>query len=258
MNAEEFKTALASRAFRSELHHLLWVSPFTNRGVRDEGWHCREHALIVGVLALLHGFSAVAIHGKAEFVMGPTGGVPPGCIRQDPHTWVRIDGVGSCDLSVRLNSMPSGLVWADWQDSYLLGSKFVPNDSTFYSALGDRMKHENACALASHQPDARAAHYLQIQGEHIGLQQIENSMKWCNSPMTDRLKNMYPTRSDIYAKAILHLDEILCGKGQSVIHIPQMAAWGAISKQPGNGRLELFARIPASMGILGAANAGSS
>jgi|GEM_PF-3170234 len=243
MNAEEFKTALASSAFRSELHHLLWVPPFTNRGLRDEGWHCREHALIVGVLALLRGFSAVAIHGKAEFIMGPTGGVHPGSIRQDPHTWIRIDGVGSCDLSVRLNTMPPGLLWPDWQDSYLLGSKFVPADSTLYTSLSDPAKHENACALVTHQENVRAAHYLQIRGEQLGVQQIENARKWCNSPLTDRLKKLYPTRSDVYAKAILHLDEILSGAGSSVIQLPQMAAWGVITKKAGNGRLELVNRL---------------
>lgn len=245
MNAEEFKVALAAAPFRYELHHLLWVPPFTHRGLRDEGWHCREHALIVGALAMLHGFSAAAIHGAAMFIVGASGGVNPVGVRQDPHMWVRIDGVGSCDLSVRLNTMPLGSIWADWQNSYLLGSKFLPNDSAVYTSLTDPSKHEHVCAVSSHQSDARAAHYLQISGEQLGLQQVENAKKWCNSPLTVRLKNLYPTRSDIYAKAILHLDEILNGTGKSVAHLPQMAAWGAVGKRPGNGRLELTARIRA-------------
>ena len=243
MNSDEFKVALASQPFRNELHHLLWTDPFMNRGLRDEGWNCREHALFVGVLALLCGFTAVVIHGSAEFIMGPTGGVNPGSIKQDPHTWVRIDSVGSCDLSVRLNTMPTGLTWHGWQESYLLGSIFLPPASTDYTSLVDPIKHQNVSALATHQRDKRAAHYLQKAGEQIDLSQIENIRKWCNSPLTDRLKKLYPTRSDIYAKAILHLDDILRGKGQTITGLPQMVAWGAIGKRPGNGRVELMARI---------------
>lgn len=191
----------------------------------------------------MNGFQAAVIHGRAEFCAGPTGNSVPTVISQDPHWWVRVDGIGSCDLSVRLDNFPAGVRWDGWEDSFLLGGKFTPADSTTFTSVSDPLKHSQLCTLATHETAKRSAHYLQRSGEYLGLQQVENARKWCNSPLTDRLKNLYPMRADIYAKAILHLDEILNGVGRSVTALPQMVAWGAIAKRPGNGRVELVGRL---------------
>lgn len=244
MSPDEFKNAISTEQFRRELHHLLWIEPSTKNEL-DMGWSCREHALFVGVLALLQGFPVVLVHGHAAFIQGSIGDIPPGGITQDPHTWLRIDGVGTCDLSVRLNTMPGQVAWKDWRESYLLASVFVPSKSTAFMGVSDPLKFEALFAEATHQKGERAAVYLNKTAEHLGIEHIENARRWCNSPLTDRLKKWYPTRSDIYAKAILHLNEILCSRGQSIIDLPQIAAWGAIGKRPGNGRLELVARLQA-------------
>lgn len=244
MTPDEFKAAIAEAPFRRELHHLLWEKPFVNKeGQRDFGWTCREHALFIGALAMLHGFQAAVVHGRAEFCVGPTANSVATGISQDPHWWTRIVDIGSCDLSVRLDSLPGGVSWDGWDESFLLGGKFTPADSTSFTSVSDPIKHEQICAIATHATGKRAANYLQRSIEPLGLQQIENARKWCNSPLTDRLKKLYPTRTDIYAKAILHLDEILNGVGKSVTALSQMAAWGAIAKRPGNGRVELAGRF---------------
>lgn len=243
MNPDEFKAAISSVVFRSELHHLLWIDPSVNRGDRDLGWSCREHALFVGMLAALQGFGAVFIHGRAQYIQGKVGDCSPGGVTQEPHSWVRIDGLGSFDLSVRLNTMPSKVKWEGWENSFLVGGKFKPDESTTFASVSEIAKFKLLCATATYEVDRRSAIYLQERGEQLGREQVENARKWCNSPLTEQLKRWHPTRSDIYAKAILHLDEILNGSGHSLTGQPQMSAWGQIGKRPGNGRLELVNRL---------------
>jgi hypothetical protein len=243
MTTEEFINAISSESFRREINHILWLSPITNKGKLDAGWSCREHALFLGVLSMLHGIPSYAIHGKATFVVGPHTGRPPVGISQDRHTWVRIEGVGSCDLSVRLDKFSGTATWTDWPSSYLLGSKFLPPDTTHFVAVSDENRYEQMIALSTHSESTKSAVYLQLHAERIGLEHVENMRKWCNSPLTDRLKTAFPARTDVYAKAVLHLEDFLQGRGSSVAELHQMNAWAQILKRPGNARTELLDRL---------------
>jgi hypothetical protein len=120
--------------------------------------------------------------------------------------------------------------------------------STNYLMTSDHHKYQNAFNQATHASGLRYAIYGQQQNEPLGLDQIKDSRGWCHSPLTFKLKKLHPARSDIYAKAILHLDEILRGEGQSIRALPQLTAWGKIASRVGNGRVELRSRLASLIG----------
>src|SRR5262245_59413184 len=93
---------LSTPEFLDELHHLLWTEPHENRGQWDEGWSCRNHALIAGaVVSVVHGRCAI-VYGEATFVHGPVGDCPPIGMSVKPHAWLGVDGAGYFDLSLNI------------------------------------------------------------------------------------------------------------------------------------------------------------
>ena len=61
-----------------ELHGFLWTEPFANKGTPDDGWSCRDHAVVVGRLLRSAGAEVRIRHGRCMFVQGPGAhGAPP-------------------------------------------------------------------------------------------------------------------------------------------------------------------------------------
>ncbi len=243
-----FKAELASEPFRQELHHLLWIDPLINKGVRDEGWSCRDHALVVAALAAIRGHAAVAISGSVGFVQGPVGDQRPVGRNIGPHWWLMIESMGTCDFSPRLIKTRELPEWGDWQDAFLLGSAYVPAGTIAYAMTPHEPTFQAAFAAATNQEGVRTALYLRKAAEPLGLAQFERARDWINSPLTDRLKQRFPLRKDIYLRAVLHLDDFIKGAAASLRGLPQMQAWTQVAARAGNPRMEFRDRLSGALG----------
>jgi hypothetical protein len=233
---------LSGDAFLNELHHLFWLAPHVNHGKRDDGWNCRDHALVFAAVAQLRGARASAVSGIVMFVQGSTEGTRPVGRRVEPHAWVIVESVGTFDVSVRLAHFKDLPEWKDWQVSGLLGSAFHPRNRVSYMMTADEVAFETCVNAATHQEDGRFAFYLRKRVEPLTADMIKRSYSWCNSPLTDRLRNISKGRRDLYAKAILHLSELVDGSGDSVTKLAQMKAWKRIAERPGNAIEEVCGR----------------
>ena len=241
--AGEFKALMASEGFQSEIHHLLWIPPRVNRGVNDQGWSCREHALFVGALALLRGIPSVVLKGRAAFIHGGSEEHPPNGLELNAHWWLRIERVGTCDLSPNLLAVPGTKLWPSGACTGLVGGLFLPEGNVSYASIRDPHEFDQRVNLATHQKHQAQALYSPAAFELLGKEHIERAMNWCNSPLTAQLKAQIPARTDLYAKAILHLDDFARGFAPSVQDKPQMLAWKSVSARPGNGRVALLERL---------------
>ena len=126
-NPKRLVEALSREDFLRELHHLLWIEPQLNNGQRDEGWNCRDHALIVAGVAQMLGFTASVIHGRATFVQGPRQ-TPTLWASASPHSWVGVEGAKQSDLSIRLRAVEQFPSWRDWEVSAMVADWFLPAD----------------------------------------------------------------------------------------------------------------------------------
>lgn len=111
----------------------------------------------------------------------------------------------------------------------------------------DPSKFLNGFNQATHECGGRLAIDLSRgMGEILGIDQIQRARKWCYSPLTVRLKNRCPSRADVYARAILHLDDHLRDSAASVANLPHMHAWARLCESPGEAHGEVLARMAQS------------
>ncbi len=240
---DEYAAKVCSDRFRSELHNLFWIEPLKNRGTLDRGWNCREHALVLGTLTALRGWTSHVVHGQAYYVLGPTAQEPPVGLEVGPHSWLVIDGRGSCDLSPHLAHMPGTRAWPEYKESYLFGGRFSPPKSTMFMSTGSLEHWQASYNQATLTEDGRFAGYLRMRIEPFSSELVTQARNWCDSPLTVRLRKRFPTRSDIYARAILHLDAFLEDKAESLTSLPQLAAWRQMAHGPGNATHKLLERL---------------
>lgn len=222
---------LASRSptLLNELHHLFWISPRTNRGKFDGGWSCREHSLALAALALLSGRSVHACHGRAAYVCGPESGKPPVGWEIEPHTWVHIDGLGGCDLSVRLGVGITAERWPRAQETHLFGGRFIPEGTATYLSTPSAEKFQAAYASATHQDGHFAALYNPRAVEPITWTTIRDAQRWIDSPLTVQLKRRFPGKRDLYERAFLHLAALLREEAESLTGCHPHAAWRTLA-----------------------------
>jgi len=88
----------------TELHSAFWKRPFVNRGIRDMGWFCRDHAWTVSAFLALCGRGSRIISGQANFVTGPSSDHHPRGIKSDPHSWNEVDRDTLIDVSPNLQA----------------------------------------------------------------------------------------------------------------------------------------------------------
>src|SRR5690242_5536536 len=125
MGSDNVLARLTSDDFLDELHHLLWIKPFINRGTWDAGWNCRDHALVVGTILLLGHIECRIVHGTAAFTQGPVAHQDPLLMWVEHHAWIDIDG-GPLDLSPRLTrSNDPG--WRPWHLKLICGGECHPD-----------------------------------------------------------------------------------------------------------------------------------
>jgi hypothetical protein len=219
---------LTAMPFLDEIHHLLWLEPAENNGAWDEGWNCRDHALISGIVAQVFGMTASVIYGEAIFVQGPSGHLPPVGLSQASHAWLKIDGQGSMDLSPRL-TMCVNKSWRPWPLSCIAMNRCLPDGDFKVARSPDEF--ERLIAAATHS-SGRLAIYFGRGYDQIDLEFVSKAFEFVNSPLTDELSQKYePT---LYAKAAIHLFKFLRGENKSLRHLTQQGAWESIAQQPEN------------------------
>jgi hypothetical protein len=241
MTPELLSLELSREDFLAELHHLLWIEPHKNKGKQDDGWSCRDHALIVAGIAQMRGCRSNVVSGAAAFVQGKLNGNAPLGRIVKPHSWLSIDGCGTYDLSIRLNGFKEFRHWEDWAVKGLIGSRFEPR-TVNYMATRDDATFNNTINAASHLEETRYAIYLNKILIPLDVSHFQNAFKWCNSPLTIRLQKLIKKPKELYPKAILHLIDFLDGKGDSVANLPQIKAWAKIAERSGDALQELCIR----------------
>jgi hypothetical protein len=230
--------------FLRELHHLLWMEPAERRGKWDPGWNCRDHAFIVGFVVRLLRSEAVVILGRAMFIVGPSGEKVPLGLEQSLHAWIAIDGDGYFDLSIRLDEsvMPGGN-WFAWPVKALAANQFVPSEVASFIHTAQAANFEQKIAIASHAANLRTAVYLR-ESAHVRLTKrlLFGAFQFCNSPLTTMLRNIFGERPDLYARAALHLYNLLEGEAEPLVGVSQRSAWETLSQRYAKSFLEICSK----------------
>lgn len=209
MNANDFLSGLAKREFLDEIHHLLWIPSFQKGKVIDFGWNCRDHALLIAGMAILSGLAVKAVTGKAAFIQGPRPAerLPPVGVEQLTHTWLDVDVIGTCDLSANTRSV-SRFHAATWTFDGVIGSKVVPLGTAQYILTTNEFKYNSDFDAATNRTNQFTLVYLAKKVEAIVSGDLDAPFRWCNSPLTVRLKNLkIPPRA--YRRAAEHLLRII-------------------------------------------------
>lgn len=228
MSSKPTIDSLTSSCFLDEIHHLLWIEPGDNRGTWDEGWNCRDHAFLAGVVCQLLKTTASVIYGQVAFVQGPGEDCPPVGLTQTSHAWLRIDGLGFMDLSANLLRCREP-VWRPWPLRCIAKSQCIPEGS--FQLARSAEDYEYRVAAATHAPGRTAIYFGQgYDGIDSGF--VEKAFEFVNSPLTVRLSASFD--ATIYPKAAIHLFKFLTSEHQSLRHLPREEAWEMISRQPGN------------------------
>jgi hypothetical protein len=239
VNHDQLKAALTRPDFLRELHHLLWVEPHDNRGLWDEGWNCRDHALVTAALAQLFGFTAVVGYGQATFVQGPSGELPPVGMELNIHAWTMVEQGGMYDLSPRLaqNKFPG------WRPSSVIAqSSCEPAVGTKFSYLLEADHYQNTIARATHDQGCLHVVFWGQESNNLSRVVLGDSLNFCNSPLTDQLRAQFGEKGDLHAKAVLHLWEFLKGEAASLTPLSQGDAWSKIGDRKGDAVYRVCSR----------------
>lgn len=228
MSPRQVLDKLTSTAFLDELHHLAWIEPGENQGQWDEGWNCRDHAWLAGVVVQLFKLTAAVVYGQATFVQGANGDEPPVGLSQDPHAWLGIEGLGMMDLSPNL-TRSNVASWRPWPLKCIAMNRCVP-DGIFHHATSPA-DFKQRVAAATHSPTRQAIYHGQ-GFDQIDFDFVNKPFEFVNSPLSVQLSKRFD--STVYAKAAIHLFRVLREENKSLQHLPQQEAWEAISQQPGN------------------------
>ena len=224
-----FASQVMARPFLDEIHHLLWTDPFLNRNVLDQGWHCREHAYLLGFLALTLGLRPTEVRGTAVFIQGPDSGHQRVGLEAQDHSWIEASGFGILDLSPRLESTTAP-GWRPWPLVGVAGARCegggelqVADDRLCYERLIEAAGQEAACRRTIYWPRSRLA----LTPQHISMIAV-----LINSPLTVRLKRT--SSPFIYTRAVLHLRRFMLGVGSSLQHLGQREAWDELDAVGGS------------------------
>lgn len=245
---ESLLNCLTDAALLDELHNLLWVDPFDNRGSPDLGWMCRDHALVVGHLAELHGLDVMLRHGKCMFVQGPTvDGAPPVGVGQDEtaggHTWVYVDRIGDIDVSPKLSLRFSR--WRPLRSPGVIGARFVAEGDARFVLTGDLHEYEQAVAAASHLSDVAQAIYWLDREEPLSGEVRAKGLSWPDSRVSIRLRQRGQP-DDLYSRAARHLLGVWRGERRSLRRVSFNKAWTYVAQDPELGEAQVRESTPRS------------
>lgn len=218
-----------------ELHHLLWVDSFQNRGGFDHGWMCRDHALVISQFLQLHGVPARIRHGKCMFVQGPSAdGQPPvgnGQDVSDPegHTWVFAEGLGDVDLSPKLRERLGS--WRPLESVGVVGSCLSAPGPARFQLVNNLRDYERAIAQATHRPDEMTAIYYLAAEEPLTQAIVSQGLRWPNSRASLRLRKRH-VPDDAYARLARHLFGLVSGERRPLSRVFANKVWSLLAADP--------------------------
>ena len=211
-----------------ELHAFLWTAPFVNKGTPDDGWSCRDHAVVVGQLLRSAGAGVRIRHGRCMFVQGPgSDGAPPVGIGQEGasrvgHTWLSVDGLGDVDLSPRLASAQPP--WVPVASPGVVGSAWIAGRAAGFEMTTHLREYEAAIGRATGATDALHAVYLMEREEPYTDAVGRTGLSWANSRVSLRLLER-GLPDDLYLRFASHLDGVRCGERRPLGAISHNKAW---------------------------------
>lgn len=226
---------LAEKKFLDELHHLLWNEPFVKNGIRDEGWNCRDHSLLVAGIVRRLGYSCDIHSGKCAFVQGGNNNILSLSLEVNPHSYVYLLQKGIIDFSPRFQCFAVPLGFLQWPIEGIFLNKLLPK----------QLKTKSEIVIANNEPDfqfhirrtvqhkeSRALIYLK-QGTANSLQEmLNNPGQTINSPLSCHLLNGLKLGNDIYKKALLQLWEFINERTTSLQSFSRDDAWKTIAELP--------------------------
>ena len=212
----------------AELHALLWTAPFANKGTPDDGWSCRDHAVVVGHLLRGAGAGVQIRHGRCMFVQGPgSDGAPPVGIGQEGasrvgHTWLHASGLGDVDLSPRLESAQPP--WVPVASPGVVGSSWIAGRAAGFEMTTHLRDYEAAIGRATGATDELHAVYLMEREEPYTDAVGRNGLSWANSRVSLRLLGR-GLPEDLYLRFAAHLDGVRSGERRRLGAISHNKAW---------------------------------
>jgi hypothetical protein len=226
--------ALQDTRLVDELHAFLWTEPFTNQGIVDYGWSCRDHALVVGQFLADAGKHVTVRHGKCMFVQGPASdGAPPMGLGQEVdrraggHTWLWAAGLGDVDLSPKLNLRDP--LWHPIDSPGIVGSSWVAPRAAHFVVTESPGEYDREIARATHASDEWRAIYFKQREEPFGDEIAGVGLSWANSRVSLRLLGR-GLPDDLYVRLAAHLQKMLRGERRSLGHLSRNKAWTILAQ----------------------------
>src|SRR5215216_3182962 len=173
---------LGDEALQAELHQFLRTEPLVNQGMIDLGWSCRDHAAVVGNVALDAGATVTALHGKCTFVQGPTADGEPGVgLGQAPndagtHSWLGIDDLGHVDLSPNLVQRVAD--WRPLRSQGVIASSWRASPNAELVVRTSLTEYEDAIRLASRATGRLHAIYYVDHAEPFTHELASDGLSW--------------------------------------------------------------------------------
>lgn len=148
MDHHQLKIALTRAELLDEIHHLLWVEPLDSNGTKDDGWNCRDHAVVTAALAQLMGFTTWVVCGQAKLVQGPEGKLPAVSVGIKIHAWALVEQSGTYDLSLRLSRADFSPGWRPCAVTAIAQDSCQPSAGTKFSCVSEEREYEDIVAQA--------------------------------------------------------------------------------------------------------------
>lgn len=224
-------STLSSAEFLGEIRHLCWTEPLTNSATWDEGWHCRDQALLLATVIAATGYRTSVLDGAATFVRGRDAEAGPIALEVSPHSWVGVEREGFFDMSPRLKSVGDQRIVLDERFESIFGSRCLPEGK--FKASSSRIEFDGLVERAKSEKGLTVV-YLGEDGTYADICQslLRNAFDYVNSPLTDQLRLRY--KPEIYAQAAVHLLKFVRQGSASLRPYPREIAWDKISTQPGD------------------------
>lgn len=243
MTPDEFLESVSTETFLDEIHSFLWSGSITNYGVLDEGWSCRDHAVVLATLAAVNGIGSQLCTGFNMFVLGPSSGSGPVGTGQNwvpagpGHSWLELENSWVLDLSPTFESLKrlrgpftsSGVTAHEWRTS--LGNFDVISTESPHA-------YSQAIAIATHQTDVGVAIYGVERRETFHTEMLE--VDFIDSPLTRTIRGYGHL---IYVKLAVHLSRVMRGESSVRGETTQRKRWRAISRIPDSEANALLAEI---------------
>ncbi|MBS4027789.1 MAG: hypothetical protein KGZ58_04035 [Ignavibacteriales bacterium] len=222
---------LLSKDFLEEIHHLLWMDLSECNGTNDQGWSCRDHALLIGNLILFSGFNATVMSGKCMLIQGGNSLLPTICLEVEPHSFVGMNKHILYDASPRFHHMviSENKDVLDWPLSCVCSHSFA-NECTYnIKTTITEHAYQEAIKEAAQQHEQRTLIYLIKKKVSVDIQHLFEPLQTINSPLAHHLLSRLHLTRDIYVKAVNFLLNFVRNETPSLRNYSRDEAWKIIA-----------------------------